>query len=837
MNRMTRLSAVLALATALFLPVAVLVPATRADAPSGLTPFAGQLTEVEGVQAIVSLKHPQLVNQDLGKMMTAVPEAAMLRMVLSSLSAYGYPDFADIAPGSNLGVAVVTVDAADLRTRSAVVVGFAKLQAGGKLWTVLQQHDLVLQKHGDWTLIGADSAAIAKLKSPDAVIAYLEKPQDQDLRVWVRTSPAFVATIKDAVVPVLQPRLAGFPADKQKAALAYLDAVQSLVQQLHSVEFSIAFENEGLKLAYAFQFLPDSPAGILFRSPAGPLPVVARSISADALATWWGRSNPKALGDFINSVFNTLLAVDYPPAAERLKKLQATYAAIMAGADGGSAGAFDLTAVAGGGPGKTKARFLIVQSGAVAPQVVHDYFRQSQLFNDPLPILLRPSLQRAGFGPMSRHSVLVSGAATVDGISFDSLTVTSSLNGTEISRVTQYCGDVDGSIVVADSPATLEKYLPALRARKALPDGIAVPDHPDEFQHFSLNGGKLVDLVAAVAKADLTNAEVALQIKDLKAGFAAAPPLTLTTTIGQARVTMTLAAPYKFIEAGVHFGVYVSSQRLNLINLVNPAAAIANSQAGALPSQTWPGQQPAFTVWRNRFAQGREYAATGRLAEALTDYLWCLDHGLVRTAGTHPVPINVLTTIAKLGATYPPALQALRDRRDQAVTWAKSHPEDRTALTNLLAFNRVLKDDASTLAFYDALPAGNPGRTLLLPMLYPQFIAAGRYGDALQVKSYEQYQKSFAGYQRVLQSAPGFGVRRLQLPYMVNLAGSEAQALAGTGDLVHARQVVADLLQLDHSPRTLQTLRDHLSRVGHGELVTEEVAKLPPPAPAAPAQP
>jgi hypothetical protein len=120
-------------------------------------------------------------------------------------------------------------------------------------------------------------------------------------------------------------------------------------------------------------------------------------------------------------------------------------------------------------------------------------------------------------------------------------------------------------------------------------------------------------------------------------------------------------------------------------------------------------------------------------------------------------------------------------------------------------------------------------------MLYSQFVAAGRYADALQVKSFEQYQKSFAGYQRVLQSAPGMGVHRLQLPYMVSLAGSEAEALAGTGDLVHARQIVAEILPLDHSAKTLHTLRGHLDRVGHGDWVDEEVAKLPPPAPPTPA--
>jgi hypothetical protein len=55
--------------------------------------------------------------------------------------------------------------------------------------------------------------------------------------------------------------------------------------------------------------------------------------------------------------------------------------------------------------------------------------------------------------------------------------------------------------------------------------------------------------------------------------------------------------------------------------------------------------------------------------------------------------------------------------------------------------------------------------------------------------------------------------------YIAQSGGRELEALAGAGDLAHARELLQILLKADGSQATLSVLRDHLERAGHGELL------------------
>lgn len=67
-----------------------------------------------------------------------------------------------------------------------------------------------------------------------------------------------------------------------------------------------------------------------------------------------------------------------------------------------------------------------------------------------------------------------------------------------------------------------------------------------------------------------------------------------------------------------------------------------------------------------RMKYGRELAQRGRNEEALKEYLWCFDEGEKNSRSFSGVRISfLLGNITQLGSKYPPALEALRERRDR----------------------------------------------------------------------------------------------------------------------------------------------------------------------------
>jgi hypothetical protein len=55
--------------------------------------------------------------------------------------------------------------------------------------------------------------------------------------------------------------------------------------------------------------------------------------------------------------------------------------------------------------------------------------------------------------------------------------------------------------------------------------------------------------------------------------------------------------------------------------------------------------------------------------------------------------------------------------------------------------------------------------------------------------------------------------------YAIKSASSNVEALAGAGDLAHARELIAKVLAIDSSDATKATLRDALGRAKHPELL------------------
>ena len=107
--------------------------------------------------------------------------------------------------------------------------------------------------------------------------------------------------------------------------------------------------------------------------------------------------------------------------------------------------------------------------------------------------------------------------------------------------------------------------------------------------------------------------------------------------------------------------------------------------------------------------------------------------------------------------------------------------------------------------------------------VYGPLMEAQRYADAVVAQTVAQMQAQF---DRSVEERPlpaGIrdpeAVRRSQRNFAVGSASTSIEALAGAGDLPNAKALLSRVLAYDSSEQTKATLRQHLTRAGHPELL------------------
>jgi len=242
---------------------------------------------------------------------------------------------------------------------------------------------------------------------------------------------------------------------------------------------------------------------------------------------------------------------------------------------------------------------------------------------------------------------------------------------------------------------------------------------------------------------------------------------------------------------------------------------IANASADEV-ADLLPGGSPRDKGAYRRYQRAFQSAVRGeKLPEALSELLWCFDEGMKGSPMMRKVRrIFVSNAMGRLGKTYPPALEALRERRGKIrLNWQNDAEDWR----DLVAINRALGEDPLTLEFYDELK--RIGAPLPDPRwIFDQLVEAKRYADAVAAKPLQDHLKRFDDY--LVNMAGPEQPNALHIGYLAAISAKQLEALAGAGDLTNARVVVAKMLQADNSPKTVETLSSHAARAGHPELIS-----------------
>lgn len=292
--------------------------------------------------------------------------------------------------------------------------------------------------------------------------------------------------------------------------------------------------------------------------------------------------------------------------------------------------------------------------------------------------------------------------------------------------------------------------------------------------------------------------------------------------------------------------VFVRPDRSELGRLVGfhePAkflSAAADALAGKHPSDAKKAELDA-RGWSDpmlRQDYGDALVRERRYAEALEQYLWCFDHGVEQDRAYAGVRGSFLVSdIAELGRKHPPALTALRERREATRTPLL---DGRASLEQAMAFNSInrgLGEARETLAMYDQLATVEQQRVngfrldprkLFFDEVLPLLCEDKRYADALAglgdpLKRLERElakQKSMLAGASARDEEERAMNEKFQRMFALKALAPIYEALLGAR---HEAEPAfrARLLAFDGSPEARQTLAAHARRAGCEDIARE----------------
>lgn len=233
---------------------------------------------------------------------------------------------------------------------------------------------------------------------------------------------------------------------------------------------------------------------------------------------------------------------------------------------------------------------------------------------------------------------------------------------------------------------------------------------------------------------------------------------------------------------------------------------------------------------RMQFA--RQLMIEGKQAEALEQLLWCFDHGLEAGPAFYGVRLSfLLGTIEQLGRKYPPAREALIQRRDQAEAQLSAGDATSQTFHDYSALNRTLREDARTMKVFDGLSAADRDRLGATAVVQNLLLEAKRYDEIVEDdEDVAQLISVAASHLREAKTAsianPSAGIPRQQQAiaasrrrYAISSAGDAIEILAGAEQTDHAKALVDDVLAFDSSGTTRAQLLAHARRAENADVI------------------
>ncbi len=288
----------------------------------------------------------------------------------------------------------------------------------------------------------------------------------------------------------------------------------------------------------------------------------------------------------------------------------------------------------------------------------------------------------------------------------------------------------------------------------------------------------------------------------------------------------------------------------SIVGYREPAAFLSNAKDALAGKTALIRAKEKFTQNVNdpdtRSNYARELFRVGSYEEALTHYLWCFDEALNYVPNYAGVRTSfLLSDIARLGQKYPPALEALIERRNKAekqLADVQNIESNKTLFFlahDFIAINRSLGKEGtiSNLEFYAKVKQNNQKRleASLLDEVLDSLLEAKRYNDIVESAGniLEKIEKRIALYDNSLefrkkmsdnskltqeqQDRLASTLKRLTIRESVKYF----MALLGIKDLKQAQTVAEKIISFDSSKETLALLAEKANEFGQTELASK----------------
>lgn len=250
------------------------------------------------------------------------------------------------------------------------------------------------------------------------------------------------------------------------------------------------------------------------------------------------------------------------------------------------------------------------------------------------------------------------------------------------------------------------------------------------------------------------------------------------------------------------------------------ASVIAGDNAVIRAQRTLAQGDENDPMLRMRLADA--YREMARYDEALREYLWCFDEGAEHDPAYSGVRLSfLLGYIGRLGTSYPPAREALVERRDGAKQRILDGETGDEAARVFARINDTLGESAATLALFDSLKDSDvldaEAARALVREIFDLLVDAKRYGEivshldvpgraAFHLRLFDddarREQDNEANYSEVMLK----GLREARTMLTRRAVAACYQVLVGVGEHLEAASIADKLIERLDDAETLNAL-------------------------------